>query len=88
MKETKKKKKVKTVYLEDDGKTVYSMAALNGMTPEEQEERERQKKEMPEITKGEKRAMITAAFQVYGPLFLGMIACFTAAALLMYFFLR
>ena len=31
------KKKTKTVYLEDKGETIYSMAALSGMTPEEQD---------------------------------------------------
>ena len=34
----KQKKKVKTVYLEDKGQTIYSMAALDGKTPEEKEE--------------------------------------------------
>ena len=34
----KKKPKPKTVYLEDKGQTIYSMAALDGKTPEEQEE--------------------------------------------------
>ena len=34
----KKKKKVKVVYYADKGETIYSMAALEGRTPEEQEE--------------------------------------------------
>ena len=38
MKKDKKTKKPKTVYLEDKGETIYSMAALSGMTPEESAE--------------------------------------------------
>ena len=34
-----KKKKPKVVYYEDRGQTIYSMAALDGMTPEEKEDR-------------------------------------------------
>ena len=40
----KKKKKIKIVYLEDKGDTIYSMAALEGRTPEEQEEYDRKRK--------------------------------------------
>ena len=36
-----KKKKIKIVYPEDNGQTIYSMAALDGQTPEEKEEFER-----------------------------------------------
>ena len=62
----KKKKKIKVVYLEDKGETVYSMAALEGKTPEEKEEYERRRRNFPAVTGREKRAMIGAAFTVYG----------------------
>lgn len=81
-----KKKKPKVVYREDTGETIYSMAALNGETPEEQEERIRRKKNGFVATGKEKRAMIAAAFTVYGPLFLIAIGAFLLTALLMYFF--
>ena len=35
----KKSKKTKVVYVGDTGQTLYSMAALDGKTPEEQEEK-------------------------------------------------
>lgn len=82
-----KKKKPKVVYREDTGETIYSMAALEGRTPEEQEELDRKRKNAVEVTRGEKRAMIAAAFTVYGPLFLCIMGAFLLAALLMYFFL-
>ena len=84
----KKKNKPKIVYLEDDGRTLYSMAALDGRTPEEQEELAKKKKNGVDVTRAERRAMIAAAFTVYGHFFLCMIGAFTLAALLMYFFLR
>ena len=84
----KKKKKIKTVYLEDKGETVYSMAALNGRTPEEQEEFDRKRRAYVTTTGKEKRAMIAAAFTVYGPILLCTLGAFLLAALLMYFFLR
>ena len=84
----KKKKKIKVVYLEDKGETVYSMAALEGKTPEEKEEYERRRRNFPAVTGREKRTMIGAAFTVYGPLLLMLVGAFTAAALLLYLFLR
>ena len=81
------KKKVKVVYLEDKGQTIYSMAALSGRTPEEQEEFEKKRRETPTFTGGEKWAMIKAAFSVYGPLLLIAIGGFGISALLMYLFL-
>ena len=88
MKEKKKKKKIKTVYLEDKGETIYSMAALSGRTPEEQEEFEKRRKAHVDSTWGEKKAMITAAFTVYGPVLLCCLGSFLLAALLLYFFLK
>ena len=84
----KQKKKTKIVYLEDKGETVYSMAALEGRTPEEQEEYEKRRQSFHSVTGKERRAMIGAAFSVYGPLLLMLVGAFTAAALLMYLFLR
>ena len=85
-KEPTKKKKPKVVYREDTGETIYSMAALNGETPEEQEERIRRKKNGFVATGKEKRAMIAAAFAVYGPLLLIIVGAFLLTALFMYFF--
>lgn len=83
----KKKKKVKVVYREDTGETIYSMAALEGRTPEQQEEYDRRRKNRVAVTFKERWAMIIAAFQVYGPVYLIMIVSFLLAALLMYWFL-
>lgn len=82
------KKKKKIVYLEDKGQTIYSMAALEGKTPEEKEEEEKRRKSFPAVTGKERRAMIRAAFSVYGPVFLILIGSFLAVALFLYFFLR
>ena len=87
-KKTEKKKKPRVVYLEDKGETLYSMAALEGRTPEEQEELDRKRKNRVAVTGGERRAMISAAFAVYLPLLLCVVGAFLAAALLMYFFLK
>ncbi|MBE6633073.1 MAG: hypothetical protein E7620_01880 [Ruminococcaceae bacterium] len=84
----KRKRKPRVVYLEDKGETIYSMAALDGRTPEEQEEFDRKRKQQGFWSRGERRAMIAAAFSVYGPLFLCVLVAFLAAALLMYFFLK
>ncbi len=83
-----KKKKKKVVYYEDRGQTIYSMAALEGKTPEEKEEEEKRRKNFPVVTGNEKRAMIKAAFTVYGPVFLMLIGAFSIAALLLYLFLK
>ena len=83
----KKKKKTKVVYVGDTGQTIYSMAALNGRTPEEQEEFEKRRKSAPHVSGKERRAMIKAAFAVYGPLLLMMVGAFGLTALLLYFFL-
>ena len=82
-----KKKKVKTVYLEDKGETIYSMASLYGRTPEEQEEYNRKSRGV-DTTGRERLAMIRAAFSVYGPMLLIVVGGFTIAALLMYLFLK
>ena len=86
-KNTEKKKKPRVVYLEDKGETLYSMAALQGLTPEEQDELDRKRKNRVSVTRSEKRAMIAAAFSVYGPLLLCVLGSFLLATLLLYFFL-
>lgn len=88
MKKYKKNKKPKTVYLEDKGETIYSMAALSGMTPEELDEFNRKKKNRINATGRERWAMILAAIQVYGPMLLITVFAFVLAGLLIYFFLK
>lgn len=83
----KKTKKPRTVYAPDKGETVYSMAALSGRTPEEQEEFDRQRRNRVNATGKERFAMISAAFSVYGPILLCCVGAFTLAAILLYFFL-
>ena len=84
----KKKPKVKVIYYEDKGQTIYSMAALEGKTPEQKEKEEKRQKSLPTITRKERWVMIRAAFAVYGPVFLILVGSFVVAALLLYFFLK
>lgn len=83
----KKNKKIKVVYKEDTGETVYSMAALEGKTPEELEQRDKERKNRVKITRKERFAMIRAAFEVYGPRILILVMSFTLVALLLYLLL-
>ena len=83
-----KRKKTKTVYYEDTGETIYSMAALEGKTPEQKEAEEKSRKNFPTLTGKERRAMIGAAFSVYGPLLLMLVGSFALVALFLYFFLK
>ncbi len=78
-KKTKKKRKVK--YLPDDGHTIYSMDGLYDTG-------KKSDKEHVKLEKGEKWQLIKAAFAVYGPIFLGVLLCFTIGAVLIYFWLR
>ena len=82
-----KKKKKKIIYLEDKGETIYSMAALDGKTPEEVEEEAKRRKSAPIVMSSERRAMIKAAFTVYGPLLLIGVGAFLAAGLLAFLWL-
>ncbi len=75
-----KRKKVKTVYLPDDGRTIYSMDGLNPNSGKE--------KQKIAATKEERRDMIKAAFAVYAPIFFGVLLCFGAVLVLLYFWLR
>ncbi len=75
-----KNKKEKKEYV-DDGHTIYNMD-VDGMR------HRRIKSGNVYLTKKEKRAAMLAAFMHYGPIFLGVIACFTLAMLLIYFWLK
>ena len=77
----KEKKKQKTKYLPDDGRTLYSMDGLYDTGKKSDKERVR-------LEKGEKWQLIKAAFAVYGPIFLGVLVCFTIGAVIIYFWLR
>ena len=83
----KNKKKPKVIYYEDRGQTIYSMAALDGKTPEEREEEDKRRKSFPILTAREVWAMISAAFSVYGPLLLMVVGSFSIVAFLLYLFL-
>lgn len=84
----KKNKKQKVVYKEDTGETIYSMAALEGKTPEELDRLAEEKKKRVVITRKERRAMISAAFVAYGPRILMMICSFALVAVLLYLLLK
>ena len=71
------KKKKKTVYV-DDGHTVYDMSGVSG---------KKKKEDDLGLSRKERRAVIKAAFATYLPILVGVLACFTLAALLMYFWL-
>lgn len=77
----KKEKKEKQVYI-DDGHTIYSMEQLVG--PENYNKKEKR----AGLTKKERRAAISAAFETYLPVLIGVLACFSLVAILMYFWLR
>ena len=81
-----KKKRKKIVYLEDRGQTIYSMAALDGKTPEEVEE-EAKRRNATFVMPSERRAMISAAFRVYGPILLVCVGAFAIAGLLAFLWL-
>ena len=73
-----KKKKKKTVYI-DDGHTVYSMENLSGG--------KRQEGKSPFLEKKERRAAIRAAFAHYLPILFMVLGCFVAVGILLYFWL-
>ena len=77
-KDKPKKKKPKTVYI-DDGHTVYSMENLPGGRKHDGEE--------PLLDRKERRAAIRAALAHFMPIVLMTIACFAVVGLLLYFWL-
>ena len=76
----KKKRKSKPEYV-DDGHTIYSMEQLVG--PENYNKKEKN----VGLSRKEKRAAIKAAFETYLPILIGVLACFSVATVLMYFWL-
>lgn len=83
----KKKSKTKVVY-KDDGETIYSMAALDGITPEEAEQRAEERKKRVKLTRKEKHAMISAGYRVYGPILLIFVVAFAFVALVLYLIMK
>ncbi len=75
----KKKKKKRAKYI-DDGHTVYSMAGLDP-------DAERKKGENVRLTRKERWAAIRAGLARYLPVLFLVLACFLAAAALLYFWL-
>lgn len=75
----KDKKKTKTKYV-DDGHTVYNMDGVGGA-------RHRDKEDSLGMNRKERRAAIRAALATYLPIFIGTLACFAVAALLMWLWL-
>lgn len=69
----------------DDGRTIYDMSGLDDMR---RSGPRIEKKESIRLTRAERRALIRAALSHYAPLLFGVIACFTVAALLAYFWLK
>ncbi len=65
----------------DDGHTVYSMDGLDELR------RGTDSKKNVGLTRKERWAAIKAALAVYLPIFVGVLACFGIAALLLYFWL-
>ncbi|MCM1043361.1 MAG: hypothetical protein NC350_04040 [Corallococcus sp.] len=88
MKNKNNKQKVKIVYKEDTGETVYSMASLEGLTPEQVEERHEQRKKRFKVTRKEKKAMISAAYQVYLVPILCLVGAFALVAVIFWLLLR
>lgn len=78
-----KKKKKKIVYVEDDGRTLYSMEGVGNNGRKKDKE-----KEEVNLARKERLAAIRAAFAFYFPRLLLVIGCFVAVGLLMYFWLR
>ena len=75
-------KKKKQPYV-DDGHTVYSMDGVDGPIWK------RKKSQNNAALSGkERRAAIKAAFQTFAPIFFGVLACFSATALLLFFWLK
>ena len=68
-----------------DGHFVACYLAQEGKQTNEEE---KSRKNFPELTRKERRAIISAAFSVYGPLLLMLVGSFTLVALFLYFFLR
>lgn len=90
-----KKKKVKVIYV-DDGRTLYNMDGVkrpNVIVPEKISDARREKakdndKERARLEKKERRAAIKAAYAVYLPIVLCVLACFALVGVVIYFWLK
>lgn len=71
----------KTPYV-DDGHTIYNMDGVDEI------HRRHRKKSNVNLSKKERRAAIKAALAVYLPRFFGVLVCFAAVAVLLYFWLN
>lgn len=80
-----KKKKPKIVYLEDDGRTLYSMAELERSSQTRTENTEAPK---IELTKKEKKAMRKAAFIALLPMLFCILIGFSIVYLIILFWLK
>lgn len=72
----------------DDGRTVYNMDNVGSPERLKRGDTENTKKERVNLTRKEKWCAIKAAFEVYTPVFLLMIACFAFVAVMMYLWLK
>ena len=94
-KSKKEKKKAKVVYV-DDGRTIYDMSGVTRpgqvVFPEKKEKNGEDSKKNKEqrvgLSRKERWAVIKAAYAVYLPVLLGVLLCFSVAAILMFFLLR
>ena len=69
----------------DDGRTLYDMSGLDDMYNTGPR---RTKKDRVSVTREQRRALIRAAFARFAPVVFGVLACFTLAGLLLYFWLK
>ena len=69
----------------DDGRTVYDMSGIDDM---HRTGPKQPKRENVSVSKKERRMLIRAAFATYLPIVFGVLACFTLAALLIYFWFK
>ncbi len=79
------KKSAKNKYV-DDGHTLYDMSGVG--SPEQLKHTEKESKAKVGLTFKEKMTAIKAAFQVYAPIFFGVLACFTVVALMLWLWLK
>ena len=92
----KDKKKVKVIYVEDDGRTLYNMDGVrrqNAIIPDKitnnRLAKEKNKdKEEAHLARKERHAAIRAGYAVYLPILLGVLACFAVVGVVIYFWLK
>lgn len=73
---------MKTKYKRDDGRTIYDMSNVTNNKIKIND------KDNLDVSKKEKRAIITAAFETYFPRLLILIGSFSLAFLIIYFWLK